>query len=474
MATNDIPAVNKFIAQLNGITPPTTAPSSQTTQPGTLTLDAATCLYVNDTAATVGTGIAQNGPYSCTIIYKSTTIYSVPWIGNAPSPGQVMVLSQSPILFVIGSPSITGLGGGGGGGSSSGYPSTFNLPKWHRAKAQVRAGTQDRKVALLGDSIIYGYGSSLPGIGAGIHLANILGNDGIPSAIGCAVPNISGGLGVDSRWGVGSGWTQAVVSGWGFGGANPSYSSTGGAGVLLFIPANDVLYDSFDIYYITDPAYGSFQAGATGGTLSTIPCNGAAGVGKFTCTAGGPSAVNALGITTVVTGATILAVEPWLSTQPKIRIGVLGVEGTTTTSWVLPSSPTGFGPLQCIAAYAPDTTIISLGTNDATAGTSVATFLSNLGSLAAVCSLYGDVFIMSSVPSNPTNTGAANEILYANALPAFCATNGYGYIPLQESWGGASAYAKLNPLGYYNDTVHPSDTGYADYADFIATEILKY
>jgi lysophospholipase L1-like esterase len=451
------------------------------------TTTTATTLALANTGGTVQILNAASNAITVTLSFTATRIYVLKAENNGtntvtitPASGTIegasnftMPVNGSILIGLVGA-DYKILGQYGSTVSTVSTVSTFTKPYWHRAKAQVRAGVRDRKLALLGDSIIYGYGSSLAGVGAAIHLANILGNNGIPSALGMSVPNIPSGLGTDARWGVGTGWTQGVDTGLGWGGANPSYSSTGaGAGTLFFIPGNDTLYDSFDIYYVNDPAYGSFQVGATGGSLTTITCSGTAGVGKTTITAGSASSINAVGFGTVTTGCTILGVEPWLSTQPKLRIATLGAEGTTAASWILPSSPTGFGPLNCITAYAPDVTIISLGTNDATFSTSVATFLSNLLTLASTCAATGDVFIMSSVPSNQSNTGAPNEIFYAAALPAFCATHGYGYIPLQESWGSAAAYALLNPLGYYFDTVHPTDTGYADYADFIAISLMK-
>jgi lysophospholipase L1-like esterase len=381
-------------------------------------------------------------------------------------------------------------GGGGGGGAVStvfgragnvvaltgdynidqitgGLPQPGSFPRFNRALSRVRSAEQDAKLLLVGDSITYGYGSVQPGIGGAGYIANRFANDACPSAVGIGIPNILGGLGTDTRWSKTSAWFGASEPGWNWGGANASYTALSGtaAETLIFQPPAGVLYDSFDVYHLVGPTFGTFdvQIDFAGAPQAVAGFNLTLGIENYEINGTSALDFNALiaGLVTV-NGVTIIGIEPFLSTMPRLRVGNVGVEGATSTGWINQTSP-GIGPLDAIKAYAADMHVIMLGTNDQTADVPVNTFLNNMLTLAEACAVSGDVAIASPWPTQASTNGSLSQ-QYAAALPAFCASHGYGYIPLFEAMGGINAYSNLNPLGYYNDVTHPSDIGYAAYS----------
>jgi hypothetical protein len=65
---------------------------------GGCSLRVAVVTVVNNTAATVG----NNVQYTCTINLAGSELICIPWVGTAPSTGQVLLLAQPPYLFIVG------------------------------------------------------------------------------------------------------------------------------------------------------------------------------------------------------------------------------------------------------------------------------------------------------------------------------------------------------------------------------------
>ena len=358
--------------------------------------------------------------------------------------------------------------------------STSGSPYLHRALGNVQGGISDAKIAVIGDSTTYGTtgGSALEGIGPTNTIAELLTSAGFTSALGLSIPQDPANVGADVRWSAGTGWTQPVDT-FAWGGLSAMYTGANGAGAntLTFTPSGGYSYDTFDIWYLQRTAAGTVQANIDGGSNTPIVTAGTLAGKKATITAtAGTSHVVQLGS---VTGASvfIIGVEPSLSTTSKVRVANMGVYGSKTSDWINEAHALN-GPLDCIAAYAADHYIINLGVNDAGAGVPTATFLAHLLTLATTCISTGaGVTIMSNVPSQAADgTYLANEALYAQALPAFCQTNGYDFADLFNAWGGVTGYATLQPLGFYGagpSLLHPSALGYSDIGRFQARSLLN-
>jgi hypothetical protein len=244
----------------------------------------------------------------------------------------------------------------------------------------------------------------------------------------------------------------------------------------VFTPTSGDTYDTYDIYYLKFPGFGTVNATVTGGAATPINTAAAAGVGKVTVT--GTAAVNqVLTFSTVTVGQVVIfGVEPSLSTAKRLRIGNAGVTAASSASWIVPSAPNaGFGPLDCIAAYAADVAIIMLGINDVNSGVSLPQYLANLGVIANACAFANgcDIFLAT---EQPCQNGACNEAQlssYFAALQSWATGKGYGFIDIFTAWGGVNGYNNLQPLGYYFDFIHPSQNiGYPDHGRFFADAIL--
>ena len=278
--------------------------------------------------------------------------------------------------------------------------STYNFPYLHRALASVQSGTAgDRTIGMIGDSTTWGYPAPA-GIGSSLSLAKILNASGIPTALGMSVAqNPSEVAATDARWSAGTGWTQNHSLGsFGFAALNALWIGASGAAAnsLTFTPSSGYAYDTFDVWYLQTSGAGHFSISVDGGTPVSVNANGVSAVKKLTVTSTlGTSHVLGVGSVTTAT-VYIIGVEPSDSTAATLRIGNLGVAGATTGGWATNSPATS--SIGCIEAYAADAWIINLGINDAGAGVSVATYLSNLSIIVGACQTSGDVIVCSDLP----------------------------------------------------------------------------
>lgn len=101
----DSPVLTRFVGKLQGLTPPTQAPTHQSQPAGNLTIEYCVVNIVNATTATVGTVPAM----SCQITYKGST-QNVGWIGPVPGVGQNLLLVQPPVSYVVGMSSVVNAG----------------------------------------------------------------------------------------------------------------------------------------------------------------------------------------------------------------------------------------------------------------------------------------------------------------------------------------------------------------------------
>ncbi|MDQ2729888.1 MAG: SGNH/GDSL hydrolase family protein [Actinomycetota bacterium] len=352
-------------------------------------------------------------------------------------------------------------------------------PHLHAGLARVRAGLGDMKWLEAGDSTVYGYaGPGVPaGIGPGSAVAAHLAGRGYPAALGGSIPNAIGDAALenDPRWVASAAWAplQGFAVGWANGSASWGATGAAAADTLAFTPSGPALYDSADIYYFHSGGMGSFDARANNQAATPINATVPPGsIGKTTITF--PATTNPVLKFGNTTGYTlILEVEPFHSAVPRVRVANAGVSGSTTSQWAV-VAPGAYGPLDTIKAYAADVTVFRSGANDAVVGGGipVATYLTNLLAIGNAAKVSGDFFVSSPAPiiNDPALISA-----YTAALPAFCADNGYGYVPLGERWG---SWAGLSPLGFYAgpaenpDGEHPSTLGYADIGDLEATTLL--
>jgi len=341
----------------------------------------------------------------------------------------------------------------------------LQLPKWRLALAKVKEGAADAKLLVIGDSITNGWGTTnqLTAVYPASYparLATIL-NGKFATAPGlAAVPSTTTGTRTDARWTVGSGW--ASYANYGFGAQ--SMEGTAGSGNLVFTPGGGVSYDSFTVYYTTYPSgVGTLTITATGGTPSVVSTIGSSGIGSVTVAAASAGTTNAVTITDAVNPAFVVAVEPFLSTTSRVRVGSAGVAGSTTTTWT--ADATAFGAVSAIKLYAPSLTVIMLGVNDATASAAPGTVTANLTTLAKAAQVSGDVIFAMWPPPSGSPT-AAYTALYYPAIANLATSLAAPFVDVYGRWGSTWQTA------FQYDSVHPNDYGHWDIAEAISALLL--
>jgi lysophospholipase L1-like esterase len=333
------------------------------------------------------------------------------------------------------------------------------LPKFRLAAVKAANGTADAKVLFIGDSTTQGVGSTLsttyPSYGSYVTRV-AAGNLGVSAANGLAIPSLN----ADDRWTQGTGWLKQTAYGF----AKVVYFSDSASGNLTFCPgASEGTFDSFDVYWLGNIGMGTLTATATGGSAVPINTSVAQGTYKTTATAGSAGTGNCVVLTATSGAVYVAAVEPWLSTTKKIRMGNGGSGGQTTTKWA--DSTANIGSLAAITAYAPDLCVISLGINDATASTATATVTANLQAIINTCKLSGDAALMTMPPSSST-PHSTFEALYVPAYYALAQTNNIPILDVYRRFGGVYATA------FMSDALHPNQYGYWDWSSMVS-EFLR-
>lgn len=338
--------------------------------------------------------------------------------------------------------------------------------KFERALSRVARGISDAKILCIGDSLSMDGGGATP-INVGcypVQLARMLDGMGIPAS-----PGLSIATGIDSRWTLGAGWTNEYAAGFGWGTnliiPGGALTSTTAGSVLTFAPG--FACDRFDVYYRRAGTVGTASIQATGGTAVSVNAAGAEGTLKATVSAGALSTKNKLTVTLTATAFQIFAIEPWDSTQKRVRVGNAGSPGSASTDWV--QDLAGQGSVGQIRAYQPDLTIIWLGTNDAgTANTPPATVVANIETLAAAAAETGDVIVMTPFTSDPNNAQyLTRETDYAASMRKMSR-------PVLDIFAKASSsggWTGWNTLGLVNDSLHLTTDGYSVIASTVAGAI---
>lgn len=353
-----------------------------------------------------------------------------------------------------------------------------NLIHWRKALGNVRSGSANARIMCVGDSTTYGVGSTGQTTGthnyiqlswpsqlsalfnaAGVNATwqSFVGDQGPPGSF----VNMNG---VDLRLTAGSGWGP---SGETIGGSTITNNST--TNTLSFVPVANV--DSFRIFYI-DGAGSSFTYNIDGGSPVTVTQAGTGLLKPVTSTAVASIGAHTLNVNRVSGTTTLTAIEAFNSTISQVLIDNCGWSSSTSTNW---NDPFGAGSPATAAtwtSYAPDLVVVNLGINDWVAGTSAATYITNIQ--AIITAIKGgascDIILMTPVPTNTTNASIANQQSLITAMRSLAQANN---LPLIDMWARWQSYAVSQPLGYYADTfTHPIAFGYSDNASFIANALL--
>lgn len=346
----------------------------------------------------------------------------------------------------------------------------FALPNWRLALGKIQAGTAtaDAKLLLVGDSTTRGNGCAASGAvipcSYPFVLDTLMKARSLIAAHGLETCQPS-----DARWvfAGGGGWVQTAQYAFGGSSINGAGATcgtgTGAGGTFTYTPTTGDTYDSFDVYFMRGNSGGvNFSGGtctitATGGSPTAQSTTGTAGIGKVTVTAASAATTNAVTVVDTTAGCYIAAIEPFLSTTHKIRVGNAGVGQSHSVGW---SNAATFYSIQAIELYAPTLTVVSLGINDATISTSASSFTANIQAIITAAKVSGDVILMSFPPSQNTPQ-TTYEPQYNTALRSLAAANNIPFIDTYSAWGQSYWTAQMF------DAFHPQAGGYWDIASSI-------
>ena len=341
-------------------------------------------------------------------------------------------------------------------------PSASFLPNFRAAIANVKNGTSDTKIVVIGDSTSIGYGSTTTTTamrynGYPNKLAAYFASSGINAEANGWIGD--GGLNstspsstLDGRIVVGSGWSETGIE---FpGGCSFQASST--TSNLSFTPTVQV--DKFVVTYLQFSGIGTFSYKIGSGSTTNVNCSGTASIQTVTISAN--LGTNTLNLNWVSGGLVcIIGIDAYNSTIGKqVHIINGGWTGSKSGDWQ--------NVISVLSNTIPNTfllgqslTIIQLGINDMNSGVSVASYTSNMQALITACLAAGDVVLMTAEPESTANASAAIQVQFQQAVISLASTNSIGVIDMYGRW---VSYTVSNAAGLYYDSTHPNATGYTD------------
>lgn len=362
------------------------------------------------------------------------------------------------------------------------------FPRWKAALAARAAGTRNARLMIVADSLgvgLFSNGSNYANTKASgwvSKLAALFASQGIPLNLGCVFGDCSNTaapatlVSVDPRLSLGANWTLGAF--YTLGGGVVSNATAGSQTLYSFTPTE--VFDTIEVTYVTNPAYGKFAIAVDGGAAigAAVDCSPALSVLQTTrtCTRGTHRVDIFRSAATGADGTiAIVSVRVWDSTTRTVDILNASVGGATTA--LQSDTSAVYKPLSVGPIYSPDLTIIALDINDwiggVTPGTyDLATTTTHSFQLQKIITAYkatGDVVLMTGAPSNTGSYTQAAQDLILTATRNLAAVNNIPLIDISAEWGN---YAAGLAAGYYsptNDAVHPGATGHTDIAARVAS-----
>lgn len=343
------------------------------------------------------------------------------------------------------------------------HGSAFNipgLPVWSSAVRAMQAGSANAIVLLLGDSTTVSFGANGNGYNGAQPLSYPADLQGLLNAAGLSslnkhfwnqgnVDSLSPFPSYDTRVTYGSGWggngTERA-----FGGTNIVNSTT--TNPLSFAPG--VSFDTIDVYYATGAGLGTFTVDIGGASLGTLNCAGTAGYAKqtFTVSAG----INTVNIKRVSGNVVFCAINCYTAAQKSIHIIAAGNNGALS-DWIANGSTGTDSAAANLGIVAPHLTVLCCTINDWNNAFNLTTFQNNTQAIINAAKVYGDVILMTGVPTSTATTAQATQDSYTAVYSSLASSNSLKLIDMKAQWG---SFAAANALGLYFDNIHPSGLGY--------------
>lgn len=348
------------------------------------------------------------------------------------------------------------------------------LPKWTAALARARAGGPKACVAGLGDSMTSAVGSNplsaskdsrrrgypqrlAEALTAGFNLqaqANSIWCDGFEAS---NITEFDPRLALEPGWSIS---TAFVVGGFAF--LDDSTVSPR----MRFTPAG--VTDTLDVYFVKYPGYAEVVVSTDGIFHGSGFTSGPQGIGKITVTRGASIRPWDIQKSTSTPGVSlqIVGIDAYLSTLHNVSVWNMGASGSRVRHWAEGGEPYNFR--NALPQIGPDLTLICLTINDWAAGTSSASYKSDLQTMIDAASVTGDVALMVGVPSNEGVASIGAQDAIAAYMHEVANANNILSLDLRYRWVGQD-YMPMR--GFYFDGLHPSNVGYSDIGQYVARMI---
>jgi lysophospholipase L1-like esterase len=348
------------------------------------------------------------------------------------------------------------------------------LSRWRLALAKVRAGQAQARIAVTGDSITAGFGSTptngysnaiatsypsqlaaaLNAYKAPTRYNSFFTENGFSTQAG-ATPSV-----VDPRLTLGTGWTNAGASTFG----GNSFTGASASGALTFAPTG--AFNTVDVYYLVNSGLGSFTVSVGGVTLATVNTAGVSSLGKVTVSTGASAAVGSIVVTPTGSGTVFIAGEDaYDSANPKVSVWNQGRIGAGIA--FLAATTNGYSWQNALVSTAPDLVICGIGVNDyrtAGSGITLANYITLYQQFITAVTAVSDMVMVIEVPSAASSAPLATQAQFVAAQYALAAANNLPVIDFTQRY---VSWSFSNGLGYYFDSLHPNAAGYNDVAQAV-------
>lgn len=360
-------------------------------------------------------------------------------------------------------------------------PNGFAFPKTKRALARVLSGGGRMKVGFIGDSTTTGAGGGTSGT------TNIVGARpynmpsqfakrcatffDVPGNVAVTEGNVIGASATipqfDPR--VTYGGSTSVSAPVGFMTVGGQLVNITSGGSITFAPG--VATDTCIIGYVRNSGLGTLTPSLDDASaVSPASLNTAGATACLSQTFTYTKGVRTITLTGSVATSYIQFILCYDSTAPGIDVFALSRWGGVANDWTTTGQPWNPGTAGSTNAWSTlglDLAVIQLTINDASAGTSLATYTAGLQSIITklqATTAAPDIALMSGWPSSTSVTSSAQTLAFQGACRDLAAANGLPYIAFGEK--RVVSYANYSDW-YMADGIHPLATGYADEGDYL-------
>lgn len=343
-----------------------------------------------------------------------------------------------------------------------------NLPVWSAAFRGVRAGTQDARIACIGDSVTLGVGA---GISTAVDRcrqyswptllaarlaqrvrasANSFAGDGglVDSSLSYTV--------ADPRVVLSAGWSQATQS---FGGK--MFANSTNTNALTFQPDGPV--DTVDLIFPLNTGLGTMTVSTDGVDRQVINLNAAANVAVQTITF--PVTTGPITVRRTTGNAFLVGMIARLSSQKEVSIVNAGYSGSRAAMWNA-GSP-GYNARYGITALGAELNLICLTVNDWRDATNASAYNGDLLGLVNRAKLEGDVLLLSGPPSAISEATLAEQqaILDQMAQVAVAAS-------IPPPIYASDVFGTSYNAALMRDNFHPNQQGYELWTELIYSRLV--